>query len=264
MTPVEATEIARSAVRAAARVALEHFCRDIVVREKVDRSPVTDADLAAEEAVLQILRARDPTASVLAEESGAAEGTAGRRWIVDPIDGTRGFARGGEYWGPMVALERDGQVVAGAMALPARGELFWATRGAGAFEGRLDQDGEKRLAVSALRSLEESTLSLGETTRLLRPPHGDAVRALIDRAASTRGFGDLAASTWVARGQAEVWLECGVAPWDLAVPSLLVEEAGGRFSTFSGGADVHEGTAVGTNGHLHVEVMAALSGARPG
>jgi histidinol-phosphatase len=247
-----ALDTARAAVEAAGRIALEHFERGVTAQHKADRSIVTEADVAAEKAILALLEARDPDATVLAEESGIHDRASARRWIVDPIDGTRGFARGGELWGPLVALEAQGEIVAGAMAMPVRGRTYWAAKDLGAW-----RDGH-RLRVSAVDAWSEATLSLGETTRLLAAPYGEAVTALATTAASTRCFGDLAGAALVLDGLAEVWIECGVKPWDLAPSKILIEEAGGRWTTFGGGADLTEGTAIGSNGRLHDRALGLL------
>src|SRR5512142_3459224 len=124
---------ARRAVEAASRASLRHFRRGVRVELKPDRSPVTIADRESEAAVLDVIRAAFPDHAVLGEETGAHAGTAGTRWIVDPLDGTRGFARGENFWGPLVGLEHEGEVVAGAMALPTAGEVYFAARGRGAW-----------------------------------------------------------------------------------------------------------------------------------
>src|SRR5215468_383946 len=138
-----ALAVAREGVAAAGAIALAHMRRGIVVESKPDLSPVTAADRAAEDEIVAIIRGAFPDHAILGEEGGARGGGAAR-WIVDPIDGTRGFARGGMMWGPMVALEVDGELVAGALALPALGRTYWAGRGEGAW-----RDGT-RLAVSAI------------------------------------------------------------------------------------------------------------------
>lgn len=253
--PYEAAlETARKAVEAAAAIALDHFHKGVAARRKADRSIVTDADIASEKAIMAIISERDPEASILAEESGLHDRPSGRRWIVDPIDGTRGFSRGGEFWGPLVALEDEGEIVAGAIALPVRGDFYWAARGLGAFKN------DVRVSVSEVDSWEDATLSLGEAARLLEPPHGPAVMDLAVGAASTRGLGDLAGFTMVLDGLAEVWIECGVKPWDLAPSKILIEEAGGRWTTFKGTTDLLEGTAVGSNGRLHDHVLNRIQG----
>ncbi|MBL8863216.1 MAG: inositol phosphatase [Planctomycetes bacterium] len=247
-----ALDVARRAVAAAARVSLPYFERGVTVETKSDDSPVTAADRAAEAAILTLIRAEFPAHAILAEETGAHAGSARTRWIVDPLDGTRGFARGGTFWGPLVALEHEGQVVAGAFALPALGKHYWGARGLGAY-----RDGT-RLAVSRIAAWKDATLSLGELRRMLALPEGPAVAALITSSASTRSFGDPAAPALVLDGRAECWLEAGVQTWDLAPFAVLLEEAGGRFSAWDGTRSIETGAAVGSNGLLHAHVLAAL------
>src|SRR3954469_16224936 len=135
--------VARDAVAAAGAAALAHLRRGVIVETKPDLTPVTAADRAAEDEIVGVIRAAFPDHAILGEEGGA-RGTGAVRWIVDPIDGTRGFARGGMMWGPMVALEIAGQLAVGAIALPVLGRTYWAARGHGAF-----RDGT-RLTVSAI------------------------------------------------------------------------------------------------------------------
>ena len=125
-----AMETARRAAEAGGAAALRHFRAGVRVELKPDRTPVTVADREAEAAIVEVIRGRFPGHAILGEETGAHAG-AGARWIVDPVDGTRGFTRGGSFWGPLVALEVGGEVVAGAMGMPALGELYWAARGRG-------------------------------------------------------------------------------------------------------------------------------------
>jgi histidinol-phosphatase len=247
-----ATEVAREAARAAGAAALRYWRGDLRVERKPDRTPVTAADRDAEAAALAIIEAAFPDHGVLAEESGARRTAAPSRWIVDPLDGTRGFSRGGLFWGPVVALEAAGEIVAGAVAIPALGELYWAGRGLGCY-----RDGT-RLRVSALDDLAEATLSLGEMSCLLAPPAGGGVARLIGEVASARAFGDVYACTLLLSGQADVWIEAGVKVWDIAPLKVLVEEAGGRFTDFRGTPTVASGEAIATNGHLHDAVLARL------
>lgn len=252
-----ALDAARRAVTAAARASLPYFRRGVAVETKPDRTPVTAADRAAESAILEVIRGAFPDHDVLAEESGAHGRGGPARWVVDPLDGTRGFARGGAHWGPLVALERAGEVLVGAMALPALGETYWAARGMGAW-----RDGE-RLRVSGTADWREATVSLGEVGRLLDPPHGPAVADLARAAASARACGDLASPAMLLDGRADAWLEYGVKVWDVAPLAVLVEEAGGRFTDFAGRASIESGSVVATNGRLHAHVLAALAGRPP-
>jgi histidinol-phosphatase len=248
-----AMDTARHAVLAASAASLRYWRKDVVVEVKPDRSPVTAADRDSEAAILDVIRLAFPGHAILAEESGAQKGEGGR-WIVDPLDGTRGFTRGGSFWGPMVALEVEGDVVAGAVGLPALGETYFAGRGLGAF-----RDGA-RLAVSKVSEWSEATLSIGELKALQVGSRASGLRALVAGAASTRCYGDLAGCVQLLNGRAEAWLEAGVRPWDLAALKILVEEAGGRFTDFDGGPRFLEtGHAVATNSLVHAHVLRAIA-----
>ena len=249
-----AMETARRAVMAASAASLRHWRTALAVDWKADRSPVTAADRESEAAILDVIRREFPSHSILAEESGAQGGDPENCWIVDPLDGTRGFARGGSFWGPLVALESRGEVVAGAAALPALGETYWAGRELGAW----GNDG--RLAVSAVASWEEATVSVGELRVLLDGPWAPGVEALARSAASSRCYGDVAGAVLVLTGRAEAWLEAGVKAWDIAPFSVLVEEAGGRFTDFDGRRSLASGRVVASNGRVHDTVLAALGG----
>jgi histidinol-phosphatase len=251
-----AVAVAREAAAAAGAAALSYWRRDLRVERKPDRTPVTIADRAAEAAALAVIQAAFPEHGILAEESGVHRPDAATRWIVDPLDGTKGFTRGQPFWGPAIALEHAGTIVAGAIALPALGETYWAGVGQGAY-----RDGV-RLQVSALADLADATLSLGELPCLLEPPHGAGVVALIGAVASTRAHGDLYACTLLLNGRAELWLEAGVQLWDIAPLQVLVEEAGGRFSDFHGAPTAASGHAVGSNGRLHAAALTALNAPR--
>ncbi len=251
----QAMDTARRAVLAASAASLRYWRSGVAVDLKPDRTPVTAADRDSEAAILDVVRFAFPGHAILTEESGAHEGTGGR-WIVDPLDGTRGFTRGGSFWGPLVALEVDGEVVAGAAALPALGETYFAGRGLGAF-----RDGQ-RLTVSRVAEWPEATLSLGELKVLQAGSHAAGVQALIAAAASSRCYGDLAGCIQLLNGRADAWLEAGVRPWDIAALKVLVEEAGGRFTDFDGGTRALEtGQAVATNALLHGYVLSALAAA---
>ncbi len=247
-----AVDVARAAAKAAGAAALPYWRTALRVERKPDRTPVTEADRAAEVAALTVIEAAFPQHGILSEESGARRPGARDRWIVDPLDGTRGFTRGGAFWGPAVALEHVGRIVAGAIALPALGEVYWAGQGLGAYRNGT------RVRVSAVDALSDATLSLGELACLLVPPHDTGVRALIAGVSSARAHGDLYACTLVLNGHADLWLEAGVQIWDIAPLQVLVEEAGGRFTDFAGVPTVASGCAIASNGRLHAAALAAL------
>ncbi len=258
----KAMDTARRAVEAACAASLAHFHRGVRVEVKPDRTPVTAADRESEAAILAIVREAFPTHGFLGEETGAhAGGAAATRWIVDPLDGTKGFTRGRGFWGPLVALEHEGAIVAGAMALPALGETYWAARGLGAWL-RAGDAAPARLRVSGISDWSSATLSLGEPHVLFRPPMLERVAALALSAQSARCYGDLAGCALVLKGQAEAWVEAGVQLWDLGPLQILIEEAGGRFTDLDGRATVASGSCVASNGHVHEHVLRALGGGR--
>ena len=166
-----------------------------------------------------------------------------------------GYARGGVMWGPLVALEHEGEVVAGAMELPVLRAAYWAGRGLGCF-----RDGE-RVRVSTTDLWRRAVVSLGGMKRVLfEHPRAAAIEGLVRSARSGRAYGDVGSCAMLLDGTADVWLEAGVRVWDLAAPRILVEEAGGRFTDFAGRPGHATGEAVASNGVLHDHVLAALSG----
>ncbi len=251
-----AMSAARRAVEAASAASLRHWRTDLLVETKADRSPVTAADRESEAAILTVLRAEFPGHAVLAEESGASGEDGRYRWVVDPLDGTRGFSRGGSFWGPIVGLEEDGRTVAGAMGLPALGEVYWAGRGMGAF-----CNGE-RLQVSTVSTWEDAVLSAGELRVLLRPGTAERVSQLVTTAASTRCYGDVAGCAQLLHGRAEAWIEAGVRTWDISGLRVLIEEAGGRVTDLPESAGWPPLSLLASNAPLHDALRDALIGAR--
>lgn len=256
-------ELAKACVSAAVKASMKHFRSGVHVEVKPDRSPVTAADKESEEAIVALIKGKLPTHALLTEESGAHSGDKAHRWIIDPLDGTRGFARGGSFWGPLVAYEHKGDVVVGAMALPVLGELYFASKGGGAFRVGCDEEGRitsepVRLKVSGVSEWRDATLSLGELQRQLDAPFTEGLMDLATTCAQTRCFGDLAACAMLLNGRAEAWIEWGVKTWDLAPLKILVEEAGGVFTDMTGKKTHESGNAVGTNGLHHERVLQAM------
>lgn len=249
-----ALDAARRAALAGGAAALRHFRRDFAIEEKPDRSPVTIADKESEAAILEILRSALPGAGILSEESGHTGPKGPTRWIVDPLDGTRGFTRGSAFWGPLVALEHEGEVVVGVLALPVRDEIYVAARGMGTFFG------ETKVRVSDVSNWPDATLMLGEMTRLFDPPLESGVRALVGSAFSTRCYGDVAGAAEVIAGRADAWIEPQVKIWDIAAIRVLVEEAGGVFTDLRGNRTIESDGFVATNGKLHAHVLKTLGG----
>ncbi len=255
----KAMDAARRAVEAASAASLAHFRRGVRVEVKPDRTPVTQADRDSEAAILAVVRAAFPEHGFLGEETGAHAGSAETRWIVDPLDGTKGFTRGGGFWGALVALEHRGAIVAGAMALPALRETYWAAKGLGAFVRAGDAEPE-RLGVSRISRWSDSTLSFGEPHVLFRPPMLERLASLALSSQSARCYGDLAGCALVLQGKAEAWIEAGVQVWDIAALRVLVEEAGGTFTDFAGTATHASGGCIASNGLVHEHVLRTLAG----
>ena len=256
----KAMETARRAAEAASAASLAHFHEGVRVERKPDRTPVTQADRDSEAAILAVVRAAFPDHGFLGEETGAHAGAAGTRWIVDPLDGTKGFTRGRGFWGALVALEHEGRIVAGAMALPALGETYWAAKGLGAWLRTGDGGTPVRLQVSRIDAWEDATFCFGEPHVLFRPPMLERVAALSVSAQTARCYGDLAGCALVLQGKAEAWVEAGVQIWDLAPLQILVEEAGGTFTDLEGKPTHASGSCVSSNGLVHERVLKALRG----
>ena len=241
------------AARAGGAVALEHYRRGFEVTLKADRSPVTEADRAAERAIVGVLRGRCPDHGVLGEELGEA-GPRARRFIIDPIDGTRNFVRRIPTWAVMIGLEEEGVVTAGAIFQPVTGALHTAWRGQGAF-----RDGEP-IRVSRVDALERALVVHSSLNFLRRSRYWDGFLHLVDRTQVQRGFGDYSAYLWVAEGQGEIALSTTVKAWDVAAIKVIVEEAGGRLADLDGRGGIYGTTVLASNGLLHDEALAALRG----
>ncbi len=223
------------------------------VRRKADMTLVTQADLEIETMIRAQLRAAFPDDRVLGEEEGGPHDAEGRIWIVDPIDATSNFARGVPVWATLIALQIDGEIVLGVVNAPALGERYVAVRGEGAtLNGR-------PLAVSEIGSVQDAYVL---ATRLggMDPALRTRILQTLDEGWRDRGFGDFWAHLLVARGAADVAVEPELSIWDYAAPSIVVEEAGGRCTTIDGEPLRHGGTILTTNGHLHDEMVARLSG----
>lgn len=214
---------------------------DLRVDTKPDLTPVTEADVAVEEALRERLALERPDDAILGEESGAT-GDAPRRWILDPIDGTKNYSRGIPIWATLIALENDGEIEVGVASAPALGRRWWAHRGEGAYA-----NGE-RMRVSQIDALEQASISSTTAVDAARLAHAWHVRA----------FGDFWQHMLVAEGSLEVAHESVVNVWDNAAVSIIVEEAGGRFTDMSGARRVDGGSALSSNGLLHEAALAAL------
>jgi histidinol-phosphatase len=218
---------------------------DLRVETKPDLTPVSEADRRAEEVIREAVRASGRGEGVHGEEFGDDGGDV--KWIVDPIDGTVSYVRGVPVWATLLALEREGVIELAYVSAPALGRRWWARRGRGAFAG-----GE-RCRVSAIERVEDAAVS---TTSARRMPEG--WRTIVSRAWSNRGLGDFWQHCLVAEGALDLACDPVMQVWDYVSVQLLVEEGGGRVSTFSGEAPAAGKSFVTTNGLLHDEAVVHL------
>lgn len=240
-------------------LSMSFYRGDLGTEAKADGTLVTRADRAVETLLRQRISERFPGHAILGEEQGYAPGSEGAaRWILDPIDGTHGFARGLPVWATLIAVERNGMVEAGVVSAPALGMRWWAARGEGAWRAAFDGTAE-RIHVSTVERLDEAQVLYGSLKLTqLRWPAG--FPALVGRCWRTRGYGDFWQHCLVAEGAAEVALEGEISPWDIAALQVLVEEAGGRLTGDDATRSIDVPACVTTNGALHDEVLEVLRG----
>jgi histidinol-phosphatase len=252
MTPSPELAAALEAAEAAARVIRECYARPLAVTVKADRSPVTEADVRAEQAIRAVLAARFPGHGFYGEETGRSGG-GDSLWLVDPIDGTKAFVREYPLFSTQIALLRAGRLVLGVSSAPLYGELACAERGAGAWlNGR-------PLRVSDVATLEAAALSAGNLRTLASGPGWARYGAVVARVDRIRGYGDFLHYHLLAAGKIDAVLESDVNILDIAALVTIVEEAGGRFTALDG-APVGLGTTsvLAANPRLHAQLSRAL------
>jgi histidinol-phosphatase len=244
------------AAQAAAEVIRALYQRNLAVTTKADQSPVTEADVRAEEAIHAVLRARFPGHGFYGEETGRHNPDAESVWLVDPIDGTKSFVRECPFFSTQIALLRAGELVLGVSSAPAYAEFAWAERGEGAYLNG------NRIRVSHTAQLAQTIISTGNLKTLARSPTGwRRLGALIGQVSRIRGYGDFVHYHLLARGALDVVIESDVNILDIAALTVIVREAGGIFTDLDGGA-VGLGTTsvLATNGVLQARIHEALGG----
>lgn len=245
-------DLALEAAQQAGRFALGHFDKNVAVEWKEDQSPVTLADRGAENLLKRMLLARFPQDGFLGEESGDTPGTSGYRWIIDPIDGTRSFVRGVPLWATLVGLEYKGECIAGIAHVPALNQTYRALRGDGAYRD------DKRIRVSDVTNLAQAHLYYSSINWFVRAGLEKTFLNLAGQTERQRGFGDFYGFVLVAQGAGDIMLEHGVHAWDLAALVPILEEAGGKITTWKGQRDIFQPDVLATNGKLHDKIVAFL------
>ena len=284
MTYAEDLALAHRMADAADAIAMGRFLSlDLVVETKPDLTPVSDADRDVEEALRAIVTDQCPGDSVIGEEYGKS-GDSRRTWIIDPIDGTKNFVRGVPVWATLIALV-DGDpatgsdVVVGVVSAPALGRRWWAARGSGAWVGpcgiawnttpsddesvagksALSSAAPRQLHVSSVASLEDASLSFSGVGGWAQQGRLPQFLELAEAVWRTRAYGDFWSYMLVAEGAVDVSAEPDVSLWDLAALTVIVEEAGGRFTNIDGTRGPDGGSGIASNALLHDRVVELLA-----
>lgn len=244
-------ELLGDLARVCGDVALSHFRKGVTVERKADGSEVTVADREAERAARDWIRKRFPEDGILGEEFGHEGLDRSRRWIIDPIDGTRTFVRGVPLWGSLIAVEEDGVVVGGAVNCAAIGDLVVAYRGDGCWHNG------SRTGVSSKSSIAEATILVTDARFRANPHRVPRWQSLGDRAAVVRTWGDCYGYVLVATGRAELMVDDRLGPWDVAPMIPIIEEAGGVITDWRGRRGIGP-DAIATNAALADEFRALL------
>lgn len=252
---------------AADATTMEHFrSLDLKVETKPDMTPVTEADRAAEELIRTSLRRARPRDAVLGEEYGS-EGQGPRRWIIDPIDGTKNFVRGVPVWATLIALVEkeagEDQAVVGVVSAPALNRRWWAMRGGGAYTGR-SLTSATRLQVSRVSGLADASFSYSSLSGWEERGRLGGFLELARDCWRTRAYGDFWSYMLVAEGAVDCCAEPELSLWDMAANAVVVQEAGGRFTGLDGRDGPHGTDAAASNGLLHDELLRYLGAPESG
>ena len=246
--------LAQQLADAADQISLARFrALDLKVETKPDRSPVTDADQAVEQALKAILAEHRPADGIIGEEFGVS-GNVDRKWVIDPIDGTANYLRGVPVWATLIALSIDQKPVLSVVSAPALGRRWWAAPGIGAFTR--DVDGSVRqLAVSGISDLEHASLSYNNLQLWDSYGYLDQLMAMSRQVWRTRAYGDFLSYMYLAEGSLDIVAEHDLKIYDIAALVPIVEQAGGKFSAIDGPLTEESSSVLATNGPLQAASM---------
>lgn len=246
-------QAALDAAEKAADIARSLYQRNIEIRIKADKSPVTEADVRCESAIREIIEARFPAHGFYGEETSLHREGAEYLWIVDPIDGTKAFVREYPMWSTQIALMHRGEVILGVSSAPIYGEIAYAERGRGAFLNG------KPISVSKVDTIESAHISCGNMKSLATGPQWLRYGAMIARANRIRGYGDFLHYHLLASGKIDAVIETDINILDIAACVAIVNEAGGQFTELNRAPITLKSTSVlATNGAMHGPVLEAL------
>ncbi|MFO1408099.1 MAG: inositol monophosphatase family protein [Steroidobacteraceae bacterium] len=248
-------ETALDAARAAADVVRHYYQSNLAITIKADKSPVTVADVETEKTIRAIVSAKHPDHGFYGEETEASGLDAEYVWIVDPIDGTKAFVREYPMFSTQIALMHRGRLIVGVSSAPVYGELAWGEIGVGAWLN------DRPIRVSGIDRIEDAALSTGNLKSLATGPRWPAFGRLVGRLSRIRGYGDFLHYHLLASGRIDAVVESDVNVLDVGACAVIVEAAGGRFTTLDGGPfGLASGTVLATNGRLHDAVLGAIPG----
>lgn len=246
-------DIAIDAAKQAGALAYSYFKKQIKISYKADNSPVTIADLEAEKLIRKIVTKNFPDHGIIGEELENINPKAKYQWVIDPIDGTKRFSIDHLYWSVLIALLKNNKPIIGISFFPATNEFFVAQRGKGAFLNN------HRLRVSRTRYLKDAFVVHGSMTHFTKINKSEQVLSILKAARQNIGDGYSVGHNFLLKGKVEAVFETGNI-WDFAAPSILIEEAGGKFTDFSGKTSLTSSNALGTNGLIHNQMLKILNG----
>ncbi|MBL4591866.1 MAG: hypothetical protein JKY96_07895 [Phycisphaerales bacterium] len=249
-------DFAIKAAKASSKITLEYFQNpDLSADHKADGSPVTIADRATETDLRKRIIERYPDDSILGEELDDRDGTTGYQWIIDPIDGTISFVHGIPLYGTMLACLKDDQPILGVITMPAlNSETIYAARGLGAFH-QIDDEPPTRAHTTSTSNLADAMVSSTSMAYYETPEQRSIYTDLLDAAHDLRGWPDCYAIVLLVTARIDAVVEPYMMIWDIAAPSIIIEEAGGDWTAFSGVKSLAEGTMIATNGQLHEQII---------
>jgi histidinol-phosphatase len=253
MTYEQELAVAKALAEQAGQTALEFQRRGIEAEQKPDESPVTAADRVCEKLIVEGLASAFPNDGVLGEEGASRGGSSGRRWIIDPIDGTKDFVRGIPLWAILIGLEDQGRVVAGVAYCPGQRMLLWASQGNGAW----CEAG--KLRVTDQSSPAQAVLSFNGFNKAGVISFAPRLLDWVGKFWAVRSMGGAVDAMLLATGHTDIWIEPNAQPWDLAALKILVEEAGGVFGAFDGSDSIYGGNAWACVPGLHACVKQLLA-----
>lgn len=251
----EHLHVALEAARAAGKISRDYYAGNFTVETKADMTPVTQADVECEAAIRETILGRFPDHGIYGEEMGRTHGDAEYLWLVDPIDGTKGFVRQYPFFSTQIALMHNGEIVLGVSSAPMMKELAWAEKGIGAF-----LHGE-RLAVSGIDDPQRASVSTGNLKSLANGDGWEQLGKIVAAADRIRGYGDFYHYHLLAAGKIEAVIESDVNILDIAALSVLVTEAGGLFTDLNGNLPGLETRSVlAATPALHAHYLGMLQG----